>query len=60
MVITQLLVSALVLLSFVLVIAVPVILASPSEWENSKANVFRLVGIWSGLVIFTGFVSGGA
>ena len=54
------LVFLLVLFSFALVIGVPVVLASPGEWETSKANVFRLAGIWSGLVIFTGFVSAGA
>ena len=51
------LVFLLVLLSFALVIGVPVVLASPGEWETSKANVFGLGAAWSGLVLVTGLVA---
>ena len=51
------LVFLLVLLSFALVIGVPVVLASPGEWETSKANIFGLGAAWSGLVLVTGLVA---
>jgi photosystem II PsbZ protein len=51
--ILQLLVSVLILLSFALVIGVPVILVSPGEWEKSKNLVFTGAGVWFGLVIVT-------
>jgi|TARA_B100000989_G_scaffold298921_1_gene291087 photosystem II PsbZ protein len=52
-----LLVFLLVLFSFALVIGVPVVLASPGEWETSKANIFGLGAAWSGLVLVTGLVA---
>nr|BDA98139.1 photosystem II protein Z [Proteomonas sp. NIES-1005]BDA98579.1 photosystem II protein Z [Proteomonas sp. NEIS-1375] len=51
--ILQLLVSILILLSFVLVIGVPVILVSPGEWDRSKGLVYSAAGLWFGLVIVT-------
>ena len=51
--ILQLLVSVLILLSFALVIGVPVVLVSPGEWEKSKNLVFTGAGVWFGLVIVT-------
>ena len=51
--ILQLLVSMLILLSFALVVGVPVILVSPGEWEKSKNLVFTGAGLWFGLVIIT-------
>ena len=55
--IVTLLVALLVLLSFLLVIGVPVVLATPGEWETSKANIFGLGAAWSGLVLVTGLVA---
>ena len=52
-----LLVFLLVLFSCALVIEVPVVLASPGEWETSKANIFGLGAAWSGLVLVTGLVA---
>ena len=52
-VILQLLVSILILLSFALVVGVPVILVSPGEWEKSKGVVYTGAGLWFGLVIIT-------
>jgi photosystem II PsbZ protein len=54
----QILVSLLVLLSFVLIIFVPVSLATPSEWETSKSKVFNLATFWVALVVLTGFAQG--
>jgi photosystem II PsbZ protein len=51
--ILQLLVTILILLSFALVIGVPVILVSPGEWEKSKNLVYSGAGLWFGLVIVT-------
>jgi photosystem II PsbZ protein len=51
--ILQLLVSVLILLSFALVIGVPVVLVSPGEWEKSKNLVFSGAGLWFALVIVT-------
>lgn len=54
----QILVSLLVLLSFVLVIFVPVALATPGEWETSKTKVYNLATFWGTLVILTAFAQG--
>jgi len=51
--ILQLLVTILILLSFALVIGVPVLLVSPGEWEKSKNLVYSGAGLWFGLVIVT-------
>ena len=44
----------IVIVSFLLVVAVPVILATPGEWEKSQSIVWSGCGIWSALVILTG------
>jgi photosystem II core protein PsbZ len=51
--ILQLLASLLILLSFALVVSVPVVLVSPGEWEKSKGLVYTAAGFWFGLVIMT-------
>ena len=52
--IVQVFVLLLILVSFALVVAVPVILATPGEWEKSQSIVWSGAGIWSALVILTG------
>ena len=52
--ILQLLVGVLILVSFAMVVAVPVILATPGEWEKSQSIVWSGAGLWSALVIITG------
>nr|BCG67707.1 photosystem II protein Z [Haptophyceae sp. NIES-3900] len=47
----------LVLVSFIMVVGVPVVLASPNEWEKSKVLVFSGAGLWGGLVVLTGIFS---
>ena len=37
-----------------MVVAVPVILATPGEWEKNQSIVWSGAGIWSALVILTG------
>nr|YP_009315786.1 Photosystem II protein Z [Trichogloeopsis pedicellata]SCW24444.1 Photosystem II protein Z [Trichogloeopsis pedicellata] len=56
-IIIQLLVFALIILSTVLVIGVPVTLASPGQWEQSKNLIYTGSGLWAGLVIITGLVN---
>ena len=52
--ILQVFVSLLILVSFALVVAVPVILATPGEWEKSQGIVWSGAGLRSALVILTG------
>jgi photosystem II PsbZ protein len=47
----QLALAALVFLSFVMVIGVPVAYASPQNWEQSKSFIFLGSGIWVILVV---------
>jgi photosystem II PsbZ protein len=53
----QLSLFALVLLSFVLVVGVPVVLASPDGWSGSKNTVFSGVSLWIGLVFLVGILN---
>jgi|TARA_B100000475_G_scaffold167587_1_gene129119 photosystem II core protein PsbZ len=52
--ILKVLVLILILVSFAMVVAVPVILATPGEWEKSQGIVWGGAGLWSALVIITG------
>ena len=56
-IVIQLLVFLLIALSTVLVVGVPVILASPGQWEQSKNLIYTGTGVWAGLVIITGVVN---
>ena len=53
----QLLVFILVLFSTLLVVGIPVTLASPGQWEKSKNLIYTGAGIWAGLVIITGIAN---
>nr|YP_009393345.1 photosystem II protein Z [Symphyocladiella dendroidea]ARW61907.1 photosystem II protein Z [Symphyocladiella dendroidea] len=53
----QLLVLALVMLSIILVVGIPVTLASPDQWEKSKNLVYASIGIWIGLIIVTSILN---
>nr|CDI27979.1 photosystem II reaction center Z protein [Acetabularia acetabulum] len=56
----QLLLFALISVSFLLVVGVPVVFASPNGWSENKGTVFSGLGIWILLVfavgIFNSFV----
>jgi len=52
--ILPLFVILLIIVSFAMVVAVPVILATPGEWEKSQGIVWSGAGVWSALVILTG------
>lgn len=53
----QLALTALVLLSFVLVVGVPVAYASPQNWEQSKSFIWLGSGVWLALVIVVGVLN---
>ncbi|MCS6815517.1 MAG: photosystem II reaction center protein PsbZ [Cyanobacteria bacterium] len=53
----QLFLFALVALSFVMVIGVPVAYASPQNWDQSKRLLFLGSGIWVLLVIIVGVLN---
>nr|YP_009257570.1 photosystem II protein Z [Coeloseira compressa]ANH09653.1 photosystem II protein Z [Coeloseira compressa] len=55
--VVQLLAFVLVIFSTLLVIGIPVTLASPGQWEESKNLIYTGAGIWAGLVIITGLVN---
>jgi photosystem II PsbZ protein len=48
---------ALVLLSFVMIVGVPVAYASPQNWDQSKKLLFLGSGAWAALVIVVGVLN---
>ena len=52
------LVALLVLVSLGLVVTVPVALATPGEWEDSKSNFTTIIQAWVGLVIIIAAADG--
>ncbi|KOR34080.1 MULTISPECIES: photosystem II reaction center protein PsbZ [Planktothricoides] len=56
-VIFQFALLALVLVSFVMVIGVPVAYASPQNWDQSKPLLYIGSGIWAILVIVVGVLN---
>jgi len=55
---TTLLVLLLVVISLGLIVAVPVALATPGEWEGSKNNFTNAFVTWVGLVILIAAADG--
>ncbi len=53
----QVVLLGLVLLSFVMVIGVPVAYASPQNWNQSKSLIFVGSGLWFLLVIAVGVLN---
>jgi len=53
----QFIVLSLVVLSFLLVVRVPVTFASPDGWAQNKDLVLSGTGIWFLLVIITGVLN---
>ena len=49
--------AALVILSFAMVIGVPVAYASPQNWDQSKRLLFVGSAAWAGLVILVGVLN---
>ncbi len=50
----DLLLAALVILSFVLIVGVPVAYATPQNWDQSKSLIWVGSGLWIVLVILVG------
>jgi photosystem II PsbZ protein len=48
---------ALVALSFVMVVAIPVIFASPNGWDNNRSFILLGSAIWTVLVILVGILN---
>ncbi len=48
---------ALVLLSFVMIVGVPVAYASPQNWDRSKSLLFLGSGAWAVLVVLVGVLN---
>jgi photosystem II PsbZ protein len=48
---------ALVLLSFVMIVGVPVAYASPQNWDRSKQLLFLGSGAWTALVVVVGVLN---
>lgn len=46
--------AALVLLSFIMVVGVPVAYASPRNWDQSKRLILLGSALWLGLVVVVG------
>ena len=53
----QVVLAALVLLSFAMVIGVPVAYATPQNWDQSKRLILLGSGAWVLLVLLTGGLS---
>lgn len=56
-IILQFLIFLLIALSTILVVSIPVTLASPGQWEQSKNLIFTGAGLWAVLVIITGTIN---
>jgi photosystem II PsbZ protein len=56
-IIFQFALAALVLLSFVMVVGVPVAYASPQNWDRSKRLILLGSGVWIGLVLVVGLLN---
>jgi photosystem II PsbZ protein len=56
-VIFQIALAALVALSFVMVVGVPVAYATPQNWSQSKRLIFLGSGLWAALVILVGVLN---
>jgi|TARA_B110000977_G_scaffold198722_1_gene284251 photosystem II PsbZ protein len=52
-VIIQLITFLLVIFSLALVVGVPVVLATPGQWETSKNSIYQYILIWGFLVFAT-------
>lgn len=53
----QIALAALVLLSFVMVIGVPVAYATPANWDQSKRLLWIGSTVWAALVVVVGILN---
>lgn len=57
LIIFQLALFALVVVSFLLVVGVPVVFATPEGWSENKGTLFSGIGIWFLLVFAVGILN---
>ena len=57
LIIFQLALFALVVVSFLLVVGVPVVFATPEGWSENKGTLFSGIGIWVLLVFAVGILN---
>ena len=53
----QLALFAFIAMSFLLVIGVPVVLATPDGWVENKGTLFSAIGVWFLLVFAVGILN---
>jgi photosystem II PsbZ protein len=53
----DILLGALVMFSFLMLVAVPVLYASPQNFDQSKKLLYVGSGIWAGLVVVVGVLN---
>nr|YP_009918823.1 photosystem II protein Z [Metagentiana rhodantha]YP_009972221.1 photosystem II subunit Z [Tripterospermum membranaceum]YP_010431029.1 photosystem II protein Z [Tripterospermum japonicum]QXI84278.1 photosystem II protein Z [Metagentiana gentilis]QXI84363.1 photosystem II protein Z [Tripterospermum championii]QXI84781.1 photosystem II protein Z [Tripterospermum luteoviride]QXI84864.1 photosystem II protein Z [Crawfurdia poilanei]QXI86392.1 photosystem II protein Z [Crawfurdia campanulacea] len=53
----QLAVFALIIISLILLISVPVVFASPDGWLSNKNFIFSGTSLWVGLVFLVGILN---
>jgi photosystem II PsbZ protein len=56
-VIFQFALAALVIVSFAMVVGVPVAYASPQDWGQSKSLIWLGSGVWVALVVVVGILN---
>lgn len=56
-IVVQLLVFILVILSTILVVGIPIALASSGQWEKSKNLIYTGAGIWVVIILITTIVN---
>ncbi|MEM8778107.1 MAG: photosystem II reaction center protein PsbZ [Cyanobacteria bacterium P01_G01_bin.49] len=56
-IIFQIVLTALVFFSFIMVVGVPVAYASPQNWDQSKPLLYLGSAIWTGLVILVAILN---
>jgi photosystem II PsbZ protein len=56
-VIFQFALAALVIVSFAMVVGVPVAYASPQDWGQSKSLIWLGSGVWVALVLLVGILN---
>ncbi|NJK39092.1 MAG: photosystem II reaction center protein PsbZ [Oscillatoriales cyanobacterium RM1_1_9] len=53
----QIVLAALVILSFIMIVGVPVAYASPQNWNQSKSLIYIGSGLWVILVVAVGVLN---
>jgi photosystem II PsbZ protein len=57
LIVIQILTGLFILLSFGLVITVPVVLATPGQWEISKDSILKSATLWTTFIFLIAFAN---